>query len=1178
MSVAWLCFICCIVLQVVAKDLQQVYDAVMETGVPVFNERTLEGTGLVEFVNGFSKQDSVVFASGTCTPYWRQKYIKCVGQTTLFKNVQVEATLVVAMLKGLKFGVHVDATATAEAEHLISFLPVHSDSWLSGLKVDEGKVHLVAGSMDFEYSDVVVKANIALKAEYIRLRDRATLIDLEKSFLPELLNIAINAELNLPLTSEPFGVDLSRSSAKLQTGLMIPMHPDHTGFMSDIMISVVGFDEGLQAQLLGKALIQFPGQSIPVMFACVGNYNRAASVLDFSGFVNGDLTIPFQEYKNWWTFKGGKVDFVMTHVNGNVIVETFKFSGTSTLNLDGYVTAPKMYGQFDNNAQQFYIELDVEDRNLPNYVDLVTQDELVSGVEAYGDYITLALTNFESYTTSRGFEAKSGMNIFSNVNIEIGSELQQLTAPLLEGAVDVNKLFLQVTVPFNALDNPQDVFVSLSADSIVVSDELTFLDTKLVLNKREMATLDASTLVQWTPDASKVVFYLNGEVTSTLASFTGGLVEPWEAAFGLNWLRMREADVELDMGKGGINKFSVDAAFNVAFADDPDYDYRVVLTLGSGFRDIFFSLNVQVNNSPAEMATAIVQGRSTTNGIFTMLDASVLADVQFVDDGHVQIAFASTQFMHDGTTYSAGITVDAKAIIQRSSHLINALAALYGKKDSEDMVFHFGLYVPLDHQQNNLRFQLRSGEIQLRKNILFRGAEIDISVGAPTTVGLSGSIEAILNDDTRPIVFAVDGELDTNGIITLSGAMERRWAGAFNIPGLELHSAFVSIGLMNTAPYLSSFGLGGNTTIGDASIAVSGLLDLTSSNDLFFQAHIDDLSLRNVFSLFNSVQRSQYGTQAKLMDLTTVPKYLVIKDLDLQFAPRDAVTEIDDLQVVFTKGMELFGDMKVLGLKTTTFHLRTVYDRYGVNFLADLDIHFTTLFEKWTAFMRLLFPRKQFQESIEFRQLQASNPRAVDDFIRKLSNIIPQIIHLVVDGFDFRALSTGQSRPNIYVKVLFREKEYEFGHKVSMDLLTENISILYSSKIINWRELFGLPQCILSSDCPSSQQCYHNKGDQLDNTCVDSCGPLGRVPFFGCVKCRTSAECSYSGSQGACCMNGNCQPASTPNQYCGMCGFGRKCNSPSSGCIFTFCTTCITSLDCGWNGSSGRRCIQGKCQ
>jgi len=311
------------------------------------------------------------------------------------------------------------------------------------------------------------------------------------------------------------------------------------------------------------------------------------------------------------------------------------------------------------------------------------------------------------------------------------------------------------------------------------------------------------------------------------------------------------------------------------------------------------------------------------------------------------------------------------------------------------------------------------------------------------------------------------------------------------------------------------------------------------------------------------------------MDIDTIPKSIIIEELQVKFAPKDYEVKIDNIVVKFMKGLEVKGNFKLFfGLKNSEFHLTTVQDNEGFNFLADIELNLPTIASSWANFMSAIFPHKQLQKPIN----SFDEEKSLMDYIRELAQWMPQLTQLSVKDFNFRRMMKKQANFNLGIKVLFRGEEHEFNIGVGFKEAIQPLSFIFTDKVIEWKDELDISptKCLINGDCPSNQKCLHLPGDDRDSTCVDECdGTLGEVPYFGCAKCVSSAEC-VNNKFGNCCDNGHC--VASDDEYCGMCRFGYKCNSPHSGCFLAFCTECIRDFECRWNGSAGNKCINGQCK
>lgn len=922
--------------------------------------------------------------------------------------------------------------------------------------------------------------------------------------------------------------------------------------MNQLTATVTGFTVPPQVDVALVSTFTLTDQPVPIVVDLEGHWSSVASQLTLTGTMQGPWLHPFGA--TW--LRLDTVTFTANIQVAQALLSMLSLDSTGQITFGSYVTSAEVTGQAGDNfhemvlqatvsTQQIQLELVLEQLlGLPAGTDTCLKDLVVTQA-----YVQLTLSNYPFGAFVRGFNLKGVVAVSEN------SPLATLLAPISDQipVLSMNLLF-QVEVGATSID---DVVLVLNADLIRINSIYSFQSVYINLDARPASSLtvqfnaDLYAALPHNPNAVIFGVTASWDSTTQIVTFTGGLKSPWVNPFGATWLSIGQASVSL-VAKAGVpaslQSLEVDGQATFGFSSSPTTAVAFKLLAFNNFEAYTFTSSVVVTAGGLSDVVRAVSPRAGGLASDDMAFQKATVDLCITTDTYQQ--------------YFRGLTVNSVVSLQGdTAKLLTAIL-------TPSSVFDLGLYIPIfDDPLQGAYIVLQTPSIPIKPNIAFAGVQLSVQLGTPLTISLATGLTVKFKSNPEPITFVVGGAWHSDGTISIEGGMVGMWEDLFGLKGLDLGDAWVDVDLAPVTPYLVGLGIGGNLTIGAVDISLNGHVDIEDPTEIFFMTDIEQLSLLNLALAFN-----QWDSHFHI-NTSAIPDLFDIYTAVLKFAPEDGVILIDGIQVQFTKGFDLDATANILSLGTVHIHIHTPSNSSTI--LPDLIMDFDCSFGKdvdaqYRAFMSSIFTGKEFQPT------DMQTGKAVGSYIDDVSWIIPTIRQIDIDDLSFQGLARG-ILPAITIQVEAFGKMYTWSKQLDLAYLLWRLEALIMHGIIDLKQLLSQPTCVINADCPTGQQCSH-----VGTTwgCVPQCIPeLGVVDVFGCVPCKTDAECVNS-EGGACCEDGYC--IWDAGRYCGMCyswlAPEQMCGGdPYAGCEFDFCMRCWDDIDCTWFGAAGWFCVDGEC-
>ena len=1134
-------------------------------------------------------------------------YFECTGNFTTVLQTEMEANVTVVLLSKENFGLMIEASSYTKVGSLKELIPIQNTpelEWIESISfAGQGKLSIRAGSENFQYGAGREKREAVREISVI-----GTGIAVRESFfglsrlLPSLPTAKINLKLSLPFESNSYGFNTDGLTGSMNTSILVPFGNDDGvdnafGVISLAQIKLKGMKPDIT--LGAQTAVELPGQSRSLLFTLNGEWNNPGQQnIEFNGELIGDWKVPVQQYQAWWTFDQAKAQMIVSLSSG-VSVPSFTIVGESVIKMDKVVLKPSFEARFEDNFNLFYLETKIDwdvlqkndHRVVANFMKLLApkqtfkEHDLMALDKAQGSII---ITNMPGAKSVDGYVVQKGVNFFLSIDAVSDKEIAELLQPIVyqnEGNINLKDVVLVVQIDYLTWKSG---YIGFNADEIQIAalNTILFHDAKLSLVNAPASVAMQSKLT-WKPyehahssmnavlpmgdDEYSVEFSVSGEWTkkkeNQVVTIQGKIESPWENPWEFDWLTIQSANCDIELENGILKSIGLQTQARIDFASDPSGLYGLDIQVFPDELDpvqhVFFQIEMKAQDLSSLAQHVLRSLRKHTRQGDVELDP-ILRDIRFRNDD-----LKLTVSTKETSQYAIGITLNAHVMIHDESLLFKRLMALYQVDYGHDIDFTMEMYIPFDFSKSDLYVKLQSPSVNVLPNLDL--TEINVKLGYVKTrfpPSIHVSTTALVTFDHQPeaIRFVLEGELQ-GASLRLAGLMSGTWLNAFNLPGLDTSHAALQMKLIPSTQPLKEFVISTRAHLGQSEIQMKGFVDLYNPKNVFFYGLVKQLSVRDIFRTYNQVKQEEQmlrQAEGKLednfvsMDVTVIPKDLVVEEMAVKFAPKDFKMKIGGESIVFTRGFEVLGNLRLfLGLKNTLIHVRTEYDDEGFNFLADIDLNLPTITSSWQRFLGVIFPQKQLSPPTSLLQLEDPEARekALRDYLRDLSGWIPQLTQLSLKNLNFRHLAQKQVDIGLGVSVIFQGQEYTFGTTIKWGKVMKPISFIYTDHLIQWKQellakKYPNAQCMVNAECPAQQKCFHTQGrpssvypsrrdrqrrvnmsmehvdgDVRDKTCVTECGHgIGELPHFGCSSCITGSEC--------------------PGELC--CSADRKCVAPES--------------------------------
>eukprot|EP00823_Brevimastigomonas_motovehiculus_P006818 TRINITY_DN579_c0_g3_i1.p1 TRINITY_DN579_c0_g3~~TRINITY_DN579_c0_g3_i1.p1 ORF type:complete len:1178 (+),score=392.53 TRINITY_DN579_c0_g3_i1:62-3595(+) len=1094
--------------------------------------------------------------------------VNCVA--SLFSTVDAATRVSIYYMKDTnKFGATLFVTVKGNWSLQKAFPHmVPSDSWSNSIVAVVG--NLVISSNDKSLHDgtsvqrgIIVDAN----AQY----GQASLFGIERLLnKASALSLTLKVHAEVPLKTKSVALEaVSDAMVTLNFDvLQIPFTATDNINAASLALIVRGLGAPSTVSLSVSATISATfEQNSAVTFFAKGDWSASANAINFAGGLQSPWVKPFKA--DWLTISDAQLACTV-QLSKPVALSVFKITGTAAMVFGKWQVGATFSADTASNFQQFQLVLSntvhgPNSLSLDSVLQTVLHDTSATSLtdlQLLDTQLTLALSNFDG-------QYKKGLTISTQVHV-VGTYLNSLLKVLSKGLADITFKF-DMFIPVFSTPKKADIHFALTAPQISVSDTVKFVDISLDLAVSPSPAVSLSAGLSVLMKDNWVTFGVatTWSLDSKTLTFTGGLRSTWPTPFGVKWLTITTAQVDMSMALSNpaiLSSLIINGAGTITF---PSYtlDCSFTVSFANNFKDWSVKLSVKLRSigDVVRMALSLPASKALS------LDDVRLSTLD------VTLAISSYAYNDGSLNIGRGLTLAATAAITSGSALAKRMAAITGTQTDVRVEMIIPIFDKIPGPEG-LTFQIAVDNVPIKTNIILKTVQLSLTVSTPTTISVAASLSVLFKHNAPNwLTFAVEGGIDTSAIITLKGAMVGTWQNVFGLKGISITNAWAEVGF--TVGALLKLGMGADTQLGDTIINMNGLVDIAQPDKVFFLSDVENLSLKDLAKAWN-----QMNPKLPQIDLNKVPNVFDFKQLKMKFAPETAdITVAGESLVHFDKGLWFDCVATLLGIDKIDVHFHTDFTATDPDFQFSLHFTFATLYEAFTKYMKTMFHESQFQPPDLMNKTEAE----IEKFVYELSYIIPQLKALSMDLFTFKQMGQG-AIPSFQITMVVLGKEHSAGFKLNLFDMVKSLDELIKTAVIDIRKLLNLPQCITDLDCPSGQVCSHSRSDALTSSgsilmsgswqCVAGCPEgAGKVPVFGCVSCLTSAECAYSGSSGPCCQNHKCV-ASRSGDMCGMCAFGKKCNTPASGCLFGFCKTCKNNFECLWSGVAGHKCRNGLCQ
>eukprot|EP00753_Platysulcus_tardus_P001050 PLAT11000.1.p1 GENE.PLAT11000.1~~PLAT11000.1.p1 ORF type:complete len:1210 (+),score=730.48 PLAT11000.1:90-3719(+) len=1183
--------------------LQALENRVLSGDTAVFNSTTLADDSLAPFLQALIGDIELLAAHCSIAPKATPAYLSCSGSTTVLNGAAADGNIVIAVLRtsssanSMSFmgALTVNLGKSWQPSSAISSLP--SDSWLHGLSYEQLGGNATLASAAFPAAERTFVKGLSLELADVSIASGSTLLGLT-SLLPSAASLSFDVKAHVPVLSSALHTEGATVNCLLNADL--PLANGGGNSVDKVTASMTGLGSSPAVTVNANTVLSLKNNASPVTFAATGSWSAASQSLNLAGGMVGDWPQPYGV--QWLTINAAHVAAVISTASPPSLTSlTFNGGATMTTAAGGSYTGSFNGATSDNYADsQLTLALDAV---LPAGEAVTTWLGMPAGTHSLLGDVTLLSDVSKLVLSTYAFNGNvRGLSFYSTAQLNDGSATAALLSGLGGGLTPQTQLALTVQLTDGGsglpVGNLSDALVQLTADSVPLSSALTLKNVVLKMDARPAVdtTVTAATDINTAFAHQPPLTFSTQAVWDSAAkdiTWNGAMTSSWAQPFGVSWLTVQSAQANFVIAYGapagqsnGLQSLKIDAQSTLSFAKLPSASMPLTFTALNNFAEIGLQGDIDVDiDTGLGDALRKLLGNSLAN---------TLDDIQ-VQSGKLTVTLTSFDWAAPvgAQTFQPGVTLDADVIVSGPT-MARVKPLLLGASTTHD--FHFQFYLPMfggavAEQQDAVAaagpsFTLHTPTVPINGHMNFTGLQLELSVSTPASVSVSTGVACAFKSQPAPITFVLGGQLAADGQYSLEGGMDGTWDNLFNIHDLDVGNVWAKVSFGATG--LTGVGAGGKLTMGEIIFDLNGYVDIESVDEIFFQASVNELSLKDLAESYNDMVPASWPH----IDVHLVPNIFDFKNVQLSLAPADGQIDIDGEQVTFERGITILGEYKILFIHGHV-HIHTDFGGLAAaprlrgaaplagaadgtlspNLLVDFNFVQNSTLNNYVAYTSSVLPHRQFQPPTLFTM----SPAEVQDFQGTVAKQMPSVTSVNVTGFNMAALAAG-TKPNIVLGLLYKGQAYTHTQPLELNSFSSSLGDLLGNGTIDLRPTLGNPACIVNAHCGEGLSCSHS--ESAPPQCVSSCASTAGVASeFGCVTCMSSAECTAS-SSGSCCSNGACVGAIGSSDVCGMClpEMEASCNSVGAGCFNGFCVQCSSDAECFWNGAAGSMCIDGSCQ
>eukprot|EP01125_Pyxidicula_operculata_P021335 TRINITY_DN8162_c0_g1_i1.p1 TRINITY_DN8162_c0_g1~~TRINITY_DN8162_c0_g1_i1.p1 ORF type:complete len:1221 (+),score=341.94 TRINITY_DN8162_c0_g1_i1:146-3808(+) len=416
-------------------------------------------------------------------------------------------------------------------------------------------------------------------------------------------------------------------------------------------------------------------------------------------------------------------------------------------------------------------------------------------------------------------------------------------------------------------------------------------------------------------------------------SFTGQMTSTWDHPFGVNWMNITSANLNLILSVPvGLQSFSIggNAEF---FWGQSTGTAGIEFTVSNDFTDVTLTATVEDKWTLHEIAKSVAG-----SGVSDLInDVTQTGDVSL----SVSLSTCDCAGAQEGLTVSVQGTVTGQLL----DHMKKA--AYWWNKDLANSQFAVFMNIPIfstDPLGISLSFSLTEN-ITLSKHYTFQGCTFSFDLN-PLQVSLDTRILAQFNKNP-PLEFEVSGSFGVDNGVLLWGAMTGDWESPFGIHGFSFQQVILEFGMnptmCATTACISDLGLGFDFTMGNTIVTFDGNAAAPDYWDVFLAGSIkkqqDSLSVVNVIDTWNTINpKNPVSTQDIPTDWSVVEAGFYFAPVSGKFGP-----------ISYVAGFGITGGIKLLDMDLFLSINCTETNGFSCNFAFNVDIsinQFTAMIKK----------------------------------------------------------------------------------------------------------------------------------------------------------------------------------------------------------------------------------------
>jgi len=520
---------------------------------------------------------------------------------------------------------------------------------------------------------------------------------------------------------------------------------------------------------------------------------------------------------SWLTITSAEVDLV---IGASVTVDKFSIDGAGSLS---FSTSPADLDFSINGEGQVLLAVSgipissagslfhsVVGSNLPSQLHEISTQGTVS----------FAVATYSSGAANRGF------TLSAQATVTEGGTFSRAAKALGQDSSSQSYSFSFFSPIF---DDPALVSLSLTetgAFRLAHSIECDSYSIKFaVASSGVSVSLATEVAVTFKEQSGPVVFDITGQWQGEdSVEFSGSLKGTWPQPFGLSWLSISAATIDLSVSAGCALSLSVSAAAQLTF-EHSSTQATLSISTSETFVDVTVSATVASQFTLGDVAKTLV-GRA-----FEVLD-----DV--IQPSDVQVSLVLSTYSHGNV--KEGFSIDTKGVIQ--GDLEQRLRGFSPKGSIGQLSFEVDLNVPL-FSDNPADISLKlvfDDEIPISKHFDYEGITFELDT-LPLAISADTEFKATFTKNP-PLTFDIDGEFKADGSVLLSGEMIGTWDDVFGIKGFDLSNVIVELGV-NPAMCgvdfcISDLGLGFIMQMGTRTIQFDGNAAAPDYEDMFLMGAV----------------------------------------------------------------------------------------------------------------------------------------------------------------------------------------------------------------------------------------------------------------------------------------------------------------------------------------------------